>query len=118
MSGLVLPEGSWWDWEVLAWDTDSLRLAADHDLTYHHGLELTFHGPLLVHCPTSFQDPVFRPPAPAELAAVTDQLGERPGVLIPFTAEAGGRARVDCLIAAERVEVIRELVLKWSPSGD
>ncbi|MDQ8701223.1 hypothetical protein RCO28_01805 [Streptomyces sp. LHD-70] len=107
-----LPEGSWWDWEVLGWDAGRFHLAADSDLTYHHGLELIFHDPLFVRCPTAFQDPVFRSPTATELAEAAGQFGERPGVLVAFTADAGGRSTVDCLVVADRVEVVRKLVLR------
>ncbi|MGW0783726.1 hypothetical protein [Streptomyces sp. NPDC002913] len=39
-TAIQLPEGSWWDWDVVVWTGGQLRLAAGHDLTYHHGLEL------------------------------------------------------------------------------
>lgn len=47
-AAIELPEGSWWDWDVLAWGGDQFRLAAGFDLIYHHGLELVFTAPLLV----------------------------------------------------------------------
>jgi len=31
--GIPLPEGSWWDWDVITWDAGQFRLAAGHDLT-------------------------------------------------------------------------------------
>ncbi|MEV0008496.1 hypothetical protein [Streptomyces sp. NPDC047973] len=108
-----LPEGSWWDWDVVTWNAGELRLAASHDLTYAHGLELVFGDPLLVSCPSSFLDPVFRAPSPAETAEVTRHLGEEPPVLVTFEADAGGREPVPCLIAAERVEILRETVLRY-----
>lgn len=50
-AAVELPEGSWWDWDVIAWQPGEFRLAAGHDLTYHHGLEPVFTDPLLVTCP-------------------------------------------------------------------
>ncbi len=111
--GIQLPEGSWWDWDVIAWDTAELRLAAGHDLTYHHGLELVFGGPALVSCPAKFLDPVFRAPTSEELARATRQIGEEPTVLVAFEADAGGLEPVSCLIAAERTEVVQETVLRY-----
>ncbi|MEU9197901.1 hypothetical protein [Streptomyces hundungensis] len=111
--GIQLPEGSWWDWDVIAWDTAELRLAAGHDLTYHHGLELVFGDPTLVSCPAKFRDPVFRAPTSEELARVTRQIGEEPTVLVAFEADAGGLEPVSCLIAAERTEVVQETVLRY-----
>lgn len=110
--GIQLPEGSWWDWDVIAWDAAELRLAAGHDLTYYHGLELVFGDPTLVSCPATFLDPVFRAPTSEELARVTRQFGEEPPVLVAFEADAGGLEPVSCLIAAERIEVVQEIVLR------
>ncbi|MFJ5798403.1 hypothetical protein [Streptomyces decoyicus] len=110
-TAIQLPEGSWWDWEVIAWDVGRLRLAAGHDLTYHPGLELVFGDPALVSCPSSFHDPVFRAPTADELLRVTRQLGERPSVLTAFEADADGREPVSCLIAAERLEIVHGKVL-------
>ncbi len=108
-----LPQGSWWDWDVVAWNAGQLRLAAGHDLTYHHGLELVFADPALVSCPSNFQDPAFRAPSPDELLRVTRQLGEEPPVVVAFEADAGGPEPVSCLIAAERLEIVHETVLRY-----
>ncbi|MFJ8769761.1 hypothetical protein [Streptomyces clavifer] len=112
-AGVQLPEGSWWDWEVLAWNAGQFRLAAGNDLTYHHGLELVFSDPAFVSCPVMFHDPVFRVATSQELVRVVRQLGEEPPVLVAFEADAGGRAPVSCLIAAERLEVVHETVLRY-----
>lgn len=111
--GIRLPEGSWWDWDVIAWDAAELRLAAAHDLTYYHGLELVFGDPTLVSCPAKFLDPVFRAPTSEEFARVARQIGEEPPVLVAFEADAGGLEPVSCLIAAERIEVVQEIVLRY-----
>ncbi|MFY4723578.1 hypothetical protein [Streptomyces sp. LaBMicrA B280] len=105
IAGHRLPEGSWWDWEVIGWDAGALRLAADHDLTYHHTLEVVFVAPALVSCPLAFQDPVFRAPTTDEAEHLARTLGERPPVVVAFEADAGGSEPVSCLIAAERVEI-------------
>ncbi|MER5988961.1 hypothetical protein [Streptomyces sp. NPDC001787] len=112
-AALELPEGSWWDWDVLAWGRDQFRLAADFDLSYHHALELVFTAPLLVRCPAAFQDPVFRAPTPEELLRVTQQLGGRPPVLVVFEADAGGWEPASCLVAAERLDIVQETVLRY-----
>ncbi|MFF8265503.1 hypothetical protein [Streptomyces virginiae] len=111
--GLQLPEGSWWDWDVIAWDGGELRLAAGHDLAHYHGLELVFGDPTLVSCPAAFLDPVFRAPTSEELARVTRQIGQEPPVLVAFEADAGGQEAVSCLIAAERIEVVQGIVLRY-----
>ncbi|MGW0860578.1 hypothetical protein [Streptomyces sp. NPDC001493] len=112
-TAIQLPEGSWWDWDVVAWDSGQLRLAADHDLTYHHGLELIFSDPIFVSCPSGFRDPAFRSPSPDELLKVTRQLGEIPPIVVAFEADAGGQEPVSCLIAAERLDIVQETVLRY-----
>ncbi|GLY48226.1 hypothetical protein [Lentzea sp. NBRC 102530] len=108
-----LPDGSWWDWDVVSCDAGELRLGAGHDLTYSHGLELVFSDPLFVQCPTAFQDPVFRAPRPDEIEAVTRRFGEAPGILVSFEAEAGGVEPVTCLVAAGGVEVVQGTVFRY-----
>ncbi|MFE9809704.1 hypothetical protein ACFYRN_42930 [Streptomyces sp. NPDC005227] len=80
---IELPEGSWWDWEVLAWDSGQFRFTADDDLRYHHGLELAFTAPLFISCPATFHDPVFRAPTPEELLRSSSSLVERRRCLLP-----------------------------------
>ena len=98
---LPLPEGSWWDWTVLGYDGSRLTLAAGHDVTYHHGLEVVFTDTLYVRCPMDFADPAFREPTPEERAEVTRLVGDEPPVLVAFEADGGGTASSSCLIAAE-----------------
>ncbi|MFD7557823.1 hypothetical protein ACFV9E_25185 [Streptomyces sp. NPDC059835] len=112
-AAIRLPEGNWWDWDVIAWDGGQLRLAAGYDLAYHHDLELVFGDPFFVCCPGTFHDPVFRAPTAEELLRVTRQVGEEPAVVVAFEADAGGQEPVSCLIAAERFEVVRESVLRY-----
>lgn len=113
MTRIELPEGSWWDWDIVSCDVGQLCLGAGHDLTYHHGLELTFRGPTFVSCPTGFQDPIFRAPTPQEVHAVTGQIGELPSLLIAFEADAGGREPATCLIASETVEIRLGTVFRY-----
>ncbi|MFI0712249.1 hypothetical protein ACH4SK_16645 [Streptomyces inhibens] len=110
---IQLPEGSWWDWQVIAWDCGQLRLAGGHDLTYHHGLELVFDDPVFVRCPSNFHDPTFRAPSPDEILQVTRQLGGELPVVVAFEADAGGQEPVSCLIAAERLKIVHETVLRY-----
>ncbi|UXY30408.1 hypothetical protein [Streptomyces sp. HUAS TT20] len=117
IAGRELPDGSWWDWEVIVWDAGQLRLAAGHDLTYHHGLELVFVAPALVSCPLGFQDPVFRPPTTEETARLVRTLGETPPLVVAFEADADGSEPVTCLIAAERLDIRPGLVLRHPRAG-
>ncbi|MFJ7587560.1 hypothetical protein ACIQZO_09220 [Streptomyces sp. NPDC097617] len=77
-----------------------------------HGLELVFGDPIFVTCPSGFHDPVLRPPSPDELLKVTRQLGEKPPIVVAFEADAGGQEPV-CLIAAERLSIVQETVLRY-----
>ncbi|MFG2987282.1 hypothetical protein ACGFYQ_39625 [Streptomyces sp. NPDC048258] len=108
-----LPEGNWWDWDVVAWDGGQFRLAAGHDLSYYHDLELVFRDPFIVSCPSGFYDPAFRAPSPDELQQLARQLGEEPPVVVAFEADAGGQDPVSCLIAAERLDIVQETVLRY-----
>ncbi|PWK75049.1 hypothetical protein BCL76_101784 [Streptomyces sp. CG 926] len=116
-AAIRLPEGNWWDWDVVAWDGGEFRLAAGHDLAYHHGLELVFGDPFFVSCPSAFYDPTFRAPTADELLRVTRQVGETPPVVIAFEADAGGQEPISCLIAAERFDVVQESVLRYWREG-
>ncbi|MFJ5842295.1 hypothetical protein ACIQGO_37080 [Streptomyces shenzhenensis] len=98
---------------MVTWNAGQLRLAAGHDLTYHHGLELVFDDPVFVSCPSSFQDPMFRAPSPDELLKVARRLGGELTVVVAFEADAGGQEAVPCLIAAERLEIVQETVLRY-----
>lgn len=106
IAGQPLPEGSWWDWEVVVWDGGQLRLAAGYDLTYHHGLEVVLTCPAFVSCPAAFQDPVFREPTAEEAARLRRTLGETPPVVVAFEADAGGPEPISCLVAAERLDIL------------
>lgn len=83
-----LPAGSWWDWDVLHFDGSQLRLAAGHDLTYHHGLEVVFTDVTYMACPTQFRDPRFRKPTLDERALVHRHVGEEPPVIVAFDVDA------------------------------
>jgi hypothetical protein len=115
MVGVIeLPEGSWWDWDLLHFDGSRLRLAAGHDLTYHHGLELVFTDVAYMACPTQFQDPRFREPTLDERAAVRRYIGEDAPLVVAFDIDtADGRDSVGCLVAAGSVEVVRGLVYRY-----
>ena len=117
ISGHRLPEGSWWDWEVIVWDGGQLRPAAGYDLTHHHGLELVFVAPAFVSCPQAFQDPVFRAPTDEETARLVRALGETPPLVVAFEADAGGREPVSCLVAAERLDILPGFVPRHPRAG-
>lgn len=110
---IQLPAGSWWDWDVVEWNAGRLRLGAGHDISYAHYLELVFVDPVLVRCPSSFSDPVFRVPTPDEMRLVADQIGEMPAVVCAFEADAGGPDRAVCLIAAGQLDVVQGTVFRY-----
>uniref|UniRef100_UPI003248239A hypothetical protein n=1 Tax=Streptomyces sp. NBC_00101 TaxID=2975651 RepID=UPI003248239A len=98
---------------MVARDGARPRLAAGHDLTYHHDVELVFADPLFVSRPSGFHDPVFCAPTPGELLEVARRLGEAPPVVVVFGADAGGPEPVSCLIAADRLAIVQETVLRY-----
>ncbi|WP_129311451.1 hypothetical protein [Streptomyces sp. L2] len=103
---------------MVAWDPAEFRLAAGPDLSYAHGLELAFGDPAFVGCPARFAHPVFHPPTAEERLRVSRRLGEEPPVLVAFEADAGDPEPVSCLIAAERIDVVHETVLRyWRPDA-
>ncbi|MFD5257727.1 hypothetical protein ACFWM5_33535 [Streptomyces bobili] len=111
---IVLPDGSWWDWDIVAWDPGRLRLGAGSDISYVHGLELVFSDPVVVMCPSSFfQDPVFRAPTPDEVRLIARQVGEIPPVLIAFEADAGGPSPASGLIAAGQLDIVQGTVFRY-----
>ncbi|WP_433891778.1 hypothetical protein [Streptomyces sp. CA-111067] len=110
---IQLPEGSWWDWDVVSWDPGLLRLGAGADISYAHGLELVFSDPVFVMCPSAFQDPTFREPTPDEVRLVARQIGEPPAVLVAFDADAGAPAPAAALIAAAHVDIVQGLVFRY-----
>ncbi|MGW0935423.1 hypothetical protein [Streptomyces sp. NPDC002666] len=110
---IELPEGSWWDWDVVAWNPGRLRLGAGHDISYAHSLELVFSDPVLVTCPAAFQDPVFRAPTPDEVRLVAGQVGETPPVLLAFEADAGGPGLASGLVAAGQLDIVQGTVFRY-----
>jgi hypothetical protein len=113
---IELPEGNWWDWDVVAWDPGRFVLGADFDLTYHHNLELVFSDPVYVQCPAFFQHPVFREPTPGERSLVRLMVQEPEPVVVAFDAEVGA-GEVSGLIAAGGVQVVAGTVLRYRTSG-
>ncbi|MER7333668.1 MULTISPECIES: hypothetical protein [unclassified Micromonospora] len=111
---LELPEGPWWDWDVLHFDGSQLRMAAGLDLTYHHGLEVVFTDVAYLACPTQFWDPRFREPTLDERALVRRHVGQESPVIVAFDVDApDGGDPLSCLVAAESVGVVPGLVYRY-----
>ncbi|WP_074308076.1 hypothetical protein [Micromonospora cremea] len=92
---------------MLHFDGSQLRLAAGHDLTYHHGLEVIFTDVAYMACPTQFWDPRFRDPTLDERALVRRHVGEESPVVVAFDVDApAGGDLPSCLVAAGSVEVV------------
>jgi hypothetical protein len=117
-----LPEGPWWEWDVLPAQPGLFVLGADFDLSYHHGLELRFHEPVFVQCPEYFMDPVFREATAAEVERVAGAVGTDgvagaagglPEVLVAFECDAGGAGPETGLIAARRLETVTGVVFRY-----
>ncbi|QKW23230.1 hypothetical protein HUT16_32810 [Kitasatospora sp. NA04385] len=108
-----LPTGSWWDWDVVSTGPELFVLGADYDLSYHHGLELRFHGPVFVQCPEDFSDPVFRAATAQEAERVVRAVGGPPEVLVAFECDVGGVEPATGLIAARRLEIETGAVFRY-----
>lgn len=114
MSVLHLPDGPWWDWDLLEYDGAHLRFAAGSDLTYHHGLELLFTDVAYLACPTQFSDPTFREPTSDERETLRGYVGQEPPVVVAFDVAAEfGEGSLPCVIAAESVEVVVGVVYRY-----
>jgi hypothetical protein len=114
MAVLRLPEGSWWDWEIIGWERGTLCLAAGWDLTYHHDLEVRFSEVAYVACPESFSDPVFREPSGAEQALLRHLDGDGPLHVYAFDVEPpGGNGNMACVIVAASVDVVPGVVYRY-----
>lgn len=110
---IQLPQGSWWDWDVVAWDPGLLRLGAGHDISYAHGLEIVFNDPVFVMCPAAFHDPAFRDPTADEVELVARRVGETPPVLVAFDADAGGPGLASGLVAAGAFDIVEGTVFRY-----
>ncbi|WP_194899417.1 hypothetical protein [Catenulispora pinisilvae] len=114
---LEIPDGNWWDWDVVAWDGARFVIGSNYDLSYSHSLELVFTDPVYVQCPALFHDPVFREPTPEEERLVR-RTGEPFPVLVAFEAECGC-APMTGLIAAGGLEIVTGPVLRyWRDDAD
>lgn len=114
MTSVNLPEGSWWDWELLTGNGAELRLAAGYDLTYHHGLELVFTEVSYLACPTRFCHARFREPTSQERDSVRRYVGDVPPVVAAFDVEAEfGDGNLPCVVAADTVEVVPGTVYRY-----
>ncbi|WP_436532471.1 hypothetical protein [Actinoplanes sp. HUAS TT8] len=111
-----IPEAaSTWDWEVHQFDGSRLRLAADNDLTYAHGLEVVLTDLAYMACPTQFTNPRFREPTPAERRLVQRHCGDEPAVILAFDVESAHRLDewLPCLIAADAIQVVPGTVYRY-----
>ena len=93
----------------MSFDGLRLTLAAGVDVTYHHGLELSFVDVAYLSVPTTFEHPMFREPTEAEIGRVRAHVGEVPAVVVAFDVEANARGVefLPCVIAAEAHELAR-----------
>ncbi|MEU9091501.1 hypothetical protein [Streptomyces sp. NPDC048428] len=103
-----MPEGSGWDWNVLAWDGGRFRLAEGAGITSHHDLEPTFTKPAFVCRAADFEDPVFRTVTSEELPALSHRFGGCPPVVVAFEADAGGVDPVTSAPACQQLSIVRE----------
>lgn len=114
MGFVDVPEGSWWEWELLSWNGSELRLAAGYDLAYHHDMELVFTEVSYLACPTRFSHARFREPTPGECDTVRRYVGETPPVVAAFDVEAEfGGGNLPCVVAADDLDVVLGTVYRY-----
>jgi hypothetical protein len=111
---IELPEGSWWDWDLLHFDGSRLTLAAGPDLTYHHGLELVFTDVVYLACPTQFSEPRFREPTQDEQEMLRRYIGEIAPLIVAFDVESPADGDpLACIVAAEAVDIVLGRVYRY-----
>ncbi|MEV6492332.1 hypothetical protein AB0M20_27470 [Actinoplanes sp. NPDC051633] len=114
MTLLEMPDGPWWEWEILSLNRGRLILAGSFDLSYYHQIEIAFTDVAYLSCAAAFCDPAFREPTEAELHHATHQNGmDVPPVVVAFDHDFG--RPVSCVIAAGSVEITTGMVHRVPP---
>ena len=101
--------GRWWDWRVDLWDSSTLRLIADNDLTYHHSVEVSFTDVAWVAAADTFHHPAFRPATPAERDFAREVTNEAGYELYAWDAETSA-GTVPMMIISQSVRIVEGLV--------
>ncbi|MEV4134094.1 hypothetical protein AB0J72_18225 [Dactylosporangium sp. NPDC049742] len=101
--------GRWWDWRVDLWDSSTLRLVADNDLTYHHSVEVSFIDVAWAATADTFHHPTFRPATPAEHEFAQQVINEAGHELYAWDAETSA-GTVPMMIVAQSVRIVEGLV--------
>jgi hypothetical protein len=110
MRELIDLTGRYWDWRVELWDSSTLRLIADNDLTYHHNIEVSFNDVAWAATADLFHHPTFRPATPAELDFARQITTEAGYNTYAWDAETSA-GTVPMMIIAVSVLVVEGLVL-------
>ena len=91
------------------WDSSTLRLIADNDLTYHHNVEVSFSDVVWAATADLFHHPTFRPATPAELEFARQITSEAGYNIYAWDAETSAGA-VPMMIMAASVLVVEGFV--------
>ena len=97
--------GRWWEWRVDPWDSSTLRLIANNDLTYHHCVEVSFTDVAWVAIADTFHHPAFRLAAPAERGFTRQVINDAGYELYTWDAETSSGA-VPMMIISRSVRII------------
>ena len=95
--------GLYWDWRVEFWNSSTLRLIADNDLTYHHNIEVSFID--VAWAADLFHHPTFRPWTPAEREFARQIINEAGYEIYAWDAKTSART-VPMMIIATSARVV------------
>jgi hypothetical protein len=110
MGELMDLTGRYWDWHVELWDSSTLRLIADNDLTYHHNVEVSFSDVTWAATADLFHHPTSRPATSAELEFARRVTNEAGYQIYAWDAETSA-GTVPMMIIAASVLIVEGLVL-------
>jgi hypothetical protein len=101
--------GRWWDWRVDLWNSSTLRLIADNDLTYHHLVEISFIDVVWAAVADSFHHPTFRLATPAEHEFAGRVINEAGYEVYAWDAQTS-TATMPMTVIAQSVRIVEGLV--------
>ena len=105
-----LTEWGCWEWQVLTFADERLRLIGGGDMVYSHDSEATFHGVTFLACPTRMKHPRFRLATDHETRVSGAYAALEPGaVVVAIEGDAINDFDRVWFITARSVEVKRGL---------
>ena len=101
--------GRWWDWRVELWDSSTLRLVADNDLTYHHSVDVSFTDVVWVASADTFHHPTFRAATSAERVFVRQVINDAGYEIYAWDAETSA-GTVPTMVVAQAIRIVESLI--------